>query len=122
MPRNLSKKAPPPMTPAKIEAEAKAAEWYDRPEGKRHVARVMRDGIRDGTAKVYPKGLSAKRTDPAVLEALLEKARATMTQAVSLRIPNSDLDAAKAIAGKKGIGYQTVLKNAIRAGLRVAER
>jgi predicted DNA binding CopG/RHH family protein len=35
-----------------------------------------------------------------------------------LRIPIADLDAAKRIAAKKRIGYQTVLKQAIHAGVR----
>jgi hypothetical protein len=74
----------------------------------------------DGKLVRFAKGLKIRPTDPAVLEKLLQDARASMTKAVSLRIPVSDLDAAKEIAAKKGVGYQTVLKDAIKAGLRRA--
>jgi len=48
----------------------------------------------------------------------MEKAKARATQAISIRVPVADLERARKIAARKGIGYQTVLKQAIRAGLR----
>ena len=39
------------------------------------------------------------------------------TRAISIRIPVNDLERAQAIAKRKRIGYQTVLKDAIRKGL-----
>jgi predicted DNA binding CopG/RHH family protein len=119
--------------------EAEEADWYHTPEGQRSVLRSFRSAMRKGVIQseartfdelrtalkkagpggaAQAKNLKVKRTDPAVLEALMEKARASMTQAVSLRIPVTDLDAAKRIAEKKGVGYQSVLKQAIRDGLR----
>ena len=44
--------------------------------------------------------------------------KAKQTQSVSLRIPLADLEAAKKIAEKTGIGYQTVLKEMIHEGLQ----
>ncbi len=73
---------------------------------------------RSGKRVVLKRGVNVKPTDPAVLQELVDEARASITQAVSLRIPVTDLDAAKAIAQKKGVGYQAVLKQAIRDGLR----
>jgi hypothetical protein len=104
------------MTKAEIEAERKVADWYASPAGRRHVERVMDKGIRDGTA-ILVDGSKVNLT-PAKIEALLQEARDKSTQAVSLRIPRADLDAAKRIAAKKRIGYQTVLKQAIHAGVR----
>jgi hypothetical protein len=116
MPRNS--KNPPPMTKAEIEAEKKAADWYASPAGRKHIERVMDEGMRKGTAVVVKNG-KVKFTDPAILEALMQKARDKMTQAVSLRIPQSDLDAAKRIAVERGIGYQTVLKELIHQGVQL---
>lgn len=42
------------------------------------------------------------------------------TKAISIRVPVDDLERAQAIAREKGIGYQTVLKEAIREGLKRA--
>jgi predicted DNA binding CopG/RHH family protein len=41
-----------------------------------------------------------------------------VTRPVSLRIPLSDLETGHKIAAKTGVGYQTVLKQAIREGLK----
>jgi predicted DNA binding CopG/RHH family protein len=40
------------------------------------------------------------------------------TRAISIRLPESDIALAQQRAKDQGIGYQTVLKNAIRDGLR----
>jgi predicted DNA binding CopG/RHH family protein len=40
------------------------------------------------------------------------------TQQLTLRVPVNDVERARAIAKEKGIGYQTVLKQAIREGLK----
>jgi len=58
------------------------------------------------------------KTDPKVLERLMEQAKETATRAISIRIPIADLERAERIAGETGVGYQTVLKRAIREGLR----
>lgn len=68
----------------------------------------------------FKKGLTVQRTDQAVLEQLLSDARASMSKAVSIRIPAGDLEAAKRVAQKRGIGYQTVLKEIIHKGLAKA--
>jgi predicted DNA binding CopG/RHH family protein len=53
-----------------------------------------------------------------LLAELMEKAKANATKAISIRLPVADLERAKQIAAKEGAGYQTVLKRAIREGLR----
>ncbi len=48
----------------------------------------------------------------------MARAKAKRTEAVSLRIPVSDIEAAKRIGAQTGLGYQTVLKEIISRGLR----
>lgn len=134
MSRNSTTKSKIPS----FKTEAEEADWFASPAGRRHAEATLRRAIkkglietdsrerdvkaeakatREGRAVLYRKGLNVQKTDPKVLAELLENARASMTRPVSLRIPVSDLDAAKRIAEKKGVGYQTVLKDIIRAGL-----
>ena len=52
-----------------------------------------------------------------VLGALLERAKQRATRPISLRLSVADIEQAKRIAARRGIGYQSVLKEAIRKGL-----
>jgi hypothetical protein len=63
-----------------------------------------------------PPGSPIPPTDAKVLAELMQKAKARPTEAISIRIPAADLERARRIAAKEGIGYQTVLKRAIQAG------
>jgi len=121
--------------------ETEEADWLSSPVGRRYVSRSFRTAMRKGVIQseastltealaavrqagagraVQFKKLNAKPTDSVIVQKLLDEARASITQAVSLRIPVMDLEAAKRIAEKKGVGYQSVLKQAIRDGLRQA--
>ena len=46
--------------------------------------------------------------------------RRVATKQLTMRIPVADIEQAQAIAAKQDVGYQTVLKQAIRAGLKRA--
>jgi predicted DNA binding CopG/RHH family protein len=81
----------------KFKSEAEEAAWWDANEDY-IVERLKRHGRVVGPLKI-------KQVDPP-------------TKAISLRLPLEDLQQAQAIAKQKGIGYQTVLKEAIRKGLR----
>ena len=50
----------------------------------------------------------------------MEQAKEKATRAISIRIPIADLERAERIADKTGVGYPTVLKRAIREGLKKA--
>ena len=50
----------------------------------------------------------------------MEQAKRNATRAISIRVPIADLEQAQQIAEKTGVGYQTVLKQAIREGLKRA--
>lgn len=112
MPRNSKQKT--------FKNEAEEADWWASPEGRETVEREMDEGIRNGTAKFYPKGLNVKPTDPAVLQELMNRVKAKKTETISIRVPVEDLEIAKAMGERAGIGYQTVLKQIISRGLRGA--
>lgn len=101
-----------------FKSKTEEADWYATPAGRRQTQREFERAIKDGTLMVNPKGLSIPRTDPKVLAELLARAKEKATQAISLRVSVADIEAAKKIAAKRGVGYQTVLKQAIREGLK----
>ena len=100
-------------------SEAEEADWYAAPQGRRQTQREFARALRTGTLRRSP-GLKIARTDPKLLVQLMEQAKENATRAISLRIPIADLERAKQIAEQSGIGYQAVLKKAIREGLRKA--
>jgi predicted DNA binding CopG/RHH family protein len=48
----------------------------------------------------------------------VEQAKRNATRPISIRVPIADLERAQRIAAATGVGYQTVLKKAIRQGLK----
>ena len=102
--------------------EKAEADWYHTPEGKAHMLRSLKKASREGTIRIRNVA-SDKPPTKAELKQLIElaqAARAEMTQAISIRIPTKDLEAAKRLAEKTGKGYQTVLKEIIHEGLQRA--
>ena len=127
--------------PPALRSEQEEAEWLASPAGREDARRSFQKAIRKGKIVVNEKmsileasklatatgkaivlrnGPRVKRSDPAVLHNLLEEARGLMTKSISLRLPQRDLDAAKRIAERRGVGYQTVLKQIIAKGLEQA--
>jgi hypothetical protein len=98
---------------------AEETDWYASPEGRRQTQREFERALKQGTL-VRSSGSRIPRTDPKVLEALLEQAKVNATRPVSIRLSIADIELAKSIASKRGTGYQTVLKEAIRRGLKRA--
>lgn len=92
------------------------AEWYSTPEGRRQTQREFERALKRGTV-LRSEGTRIPLSDAKVLAELVEQAKAKATSAISIRVPVADLERAQEIADKKGIGYQTVLKQAIREGL-----
>ena len=103
----------------KVELESAAAEaaWYSSQEGRRQRQREFERALKRGTV-LQSEGSTIPLTHVKILAELVEKAKANVTKPISIRIPVADLDQAQQIAAKEGIGYQTVLKRAIRAGLK----
>ena len=96
-----------------FKSEEEEANWMRSAAGKRHFE--LHSKPVKGPGNVTP-------TDPAVLQELVNRVRAKRTQAVSLRLPVSDIDAAKKIGAETGLGYQTVLKEIISKGLPLKSR
>jgi hypothetical protein len=104
---------------SKVEMEAATAEavWHATPEGRRLTQREFERAIKRGDV-LRSKGSTIPLTDKKLLASLVEKAKANATKAISIRLPIADLERAKQLAERGGVGYQTVLKRAIRTGLR----
>jgi histidinol phosphatase-like enzyme len=96
-------------------------DWYATPQGRQQTEGEFARALKDGTL-VRSTGSTIRKTDRKMLEQLMEQAKQKTTRAISIRLPLADLERARRIAEKQGIGYQTVLKQAIRAGLKTASR
>jgi len=105
--------------PQKFKSESEEAAWYATPEGRRQTEREFTRAIRQGRL-TRSDGRDIPKTDPKLLNALMERARRNATRAISIRVPIADLERARQIAAKTGVGYQSVLKKAIREGLKRA--
>ena len=104
---------------SRFRSEAEEADWYATPEGRRQTQREFVRALRAGTLS-RSSGLKVAKTDPKALARLMEQAKQSATRAISIRIPIADLERAKRIAEQTGVGYQTVLKRAIRQGMKKA--
>ena len=102
---------------ADLESAPVDAAWYASQEGRRQTQREFERALKRG-AVLRSEGSTIPLTQAKVLADLIEKAKANVTKAISIRLHVTDLDRAQRIAAKEGIGYQTVLKRAIRAGLK----
>lgn len=107
----------PRKSKAELESASAEAAWYASQEGRRQTQREFERALKRG-AILRSEGSTIPLTHAKVLAELVEKAKANATKAISIRLPLADLDQAQQIAAREGIGYQTVLKRAIRAGLK----
>jgi hypothetical protein len=103
----------------KLRTKSGEADWYATPAGRRQTQREFARALKEGTL-VRSAGSKITKSDPKMLEKLLEEARRYATRSISIRVPIADLEQAQEIAERTGVGYQTVLKEAIRAGLKRA--
>ncbi|MEO8657826.1 MAG: hypothetical protein ABI693_05110 [Bryobacteraceae bacterium] len=128
MPQKLASKSrvKEPVIPD-FRSKAEEAEWHNSPAGRRWWNLKYEKADLEGKIRVYPNGMNIERTDPKVLADLEAKAKCALAleaklrnQAISLRVPVADLELARKIAAKRGVGYQTILKEAIHSGLSKA--
>jgi len=103
----------------RFKSETDAADWYATPQGRRETGREFARALKKGTL-IRSTGSKIVKTDPKLLQRLMEQAKRNATRSISIRIPIADLEEARRIAGKTGVGYQSVLKQAIREGLKRA--
>lgn len=102
-----------------FKSEADEADWYASTDGRRQTQREFARALRKGTLS-RSEGVKITRTDRKVLEYLMQQAKENATRAISIRVPIADIEHAKRIGAETGVGYQTVLKRAIRTGLKRA--
>jgi len=102
-------------------SETEETDWYASADGRRQTQREFERALKKGTL-IRSAGSGIQRTNPRVLEKLLEQAKINATRPVSIRLSIADIELAKSIASKRGIGYQTVLKQAMRKGLHRQQR
>ncbi|MFY9726937.1 MAG: hypothetical protein WB579_07030 [Bryobacteraceae bacterium] len=103
----------------RFKSEAEEADWYATPQGRRQTQREFGRALKDGTL-IRSTGSNPGRTGSKLLERLIAQAKRNASRPISIRIPIADLEQAQQIARKTGVGYQTVLKQAIRKGLKRA--
>ena len=103
----------------KLKTKAGEADWYATPQGRLQTRREFARALKEGTL-IRSAGSKIARSDPRMLEQLMEEAKRNATRSISIRVPIADLEQARQIAEKTGVGYQTVLKQAIRDGLKRA--
>lgn len=102
---------------AEVKSEAEEAEWYATPQGRERTRREFERALRTGKV-AHLSQATIHRSEGKLLVDLMEQAKARATKAISIRLPIADIELAKKIAASEGIGYQVVLKLAIRKGLK----
>jgi uncharacterized DUF497 family protein len=88
----------------KFRSQSEEADWWASPEGRDYVKRKA----------------SASRLNRAnvVGSRLVRELGKKASVQIAIRLPEADLKQAREIAGRKGIGYQTLLKMFVHEGLR----
>src|ERR1022692_4692839 len=85
--------------------ESAEADWWASPAGREYVRRKSAD------AKAQGLVMKGSR-----LVAALNKNKKSSVQ-IALRLPATDLEQARKIADRRGIGYQTLVKMLVHEGL-----
>jgi len=101
---NTNKK--PTVKPKKFANEDEEAAWWASTEGRAFLKQQPANRFAQ-TAKGSP---------------LVAKLRHASSVQIALRLPAPDVEKAREIAGRKGIGYQTLLKMLVHEGLRRESR
>src|SRR6266487_1843105 len=95
------------IEPRRSDSASHEEGWYASPAGRQQTGREFARSVREGTLS-QSAGLRIPETDPKVLQKLMERAKENATRPISIRLSIAELDRAKRIAEKTGVGYQTV--------------
>lgn len=98
---------------SQAKTEAQEAAWFERNQD--HLLKLFEEAAKDGTLRVGGKsiGISISKQTGALVR--------PRSQKVMLRMPVDDLERARRLAARKGVGYQTYIKMIVREGLDRAE-
>lgn len=83
----------------KFRNENEEADWWASPAGREYVKNKSKEGIISAGSR------------------LVDKLNRKGSIQIAIRLPESDLEQARKIAIRKGIGYQTLLKMLVHEGL-----
>lgn len=92
-----------PLQMPKFKNESAEADWWASPAGRAY--------LKQKSKEIQAAGRSP---DGSSLVASLNKKRSIQ---IAIRLPETDLAKARALAERKGVGYQTLLKMFVREGL-----
>lgn len=87
----------------KFKNESEEADWWASPAGRAFARQKTAESRSQGTK---PRG-----------SPLLARLNRENTVQIALRLPETDLEKARQIAARKGVGYQTLLKMLVHEGL-----
>ena len=87
----------------RFKSESEEADWWASKAGRAYVKQKFREAQSKRTT-----------TGGSRLVAMLNKKSSVQ---IAIRLPEADLAQARKIAGRKGIGYQTLLKMLVHEGL-----
>jgi len=87
----------------RFKSESEEADWWASPAGRAYV--------KQRSAEAQSKGTRASGSR------LVAKLSNKSSTQIAIRLPGADLAQARKIAGRKGIGYQTLLKMLVHEGL-----
>jgi hypothetical protein len=88
----------------KFKSEAEEADWWASPAGRAYVKQKSAAATRKGAV--------------AAGSSLVAKLNRKASVQIAIRLPEADIKRAREIAGRKGIGYQTLLKMVVHEGLQ----
>lgn len=93
------------MMMPKFKSESEEADWWASTAGRAYVKRKSKEDLAKGI----------KRAGSSLVTHLRKANRSTQ---IALRLPETDIEQARKIADRKGIGYQTLLKMLVHEGLQ----
>lgn len=97
-----------PTEMPKFKNESEEADWWSGASGRAYLRKMSNEAQAKG-----------KKFTGSPLVARLNKKSSTQ---IAIRLPGADIEEARKIAGRKGIGYQTLLKMIVHEGLRRESR
>ena len=98
---------------AQAKTDAEEAAWFERNQGR--LLKLFEQAAKEGALRVGGRsiGISISKQTGALVR--------PRSQKVMLRMPVDDLERARRLAARKGVGYQTYIKMIVREGLDRAE-
>jgi len=91
-----------------FKSQSEEADWWASAAGRNYVKRKSKAALAQG---IKPSGSS-----------LVTRVNAQKSHQIAIRLAEADIEQARKLAGRKGIGYQTLLKMIVHEGLERERR